>query len=277
MQNLTIEYSFQNLSLREKKPKIAWVSETGIIEWSTKDFPQYFPVGKMLEWVLYQKILDHLDQIIIEFGPKLERLKYFKSPFRKLSPSLDFDQRNDIRALIEYRLPDDFDDFSIELQDLNLGLHLTELSRFYLYFANHLPQMTFSNLSDHSAKVLLSKDDVVMTEWYLPYVFGTQRIEWIVEANDSDKKWITKLKECFECDDANDWSYFENGFDLFILSNKYWSIWIQGDLTRWEIALICINLLSEIYPCSKDFNQIESLITSRCCPWPQSKVEVNLS
>ncbi len=277
MQNLILEYSLEEISLRIKKPKVAWISEAGVIEWSTINFPTNFPIGKMLDWVLYQDILDHLDQIILELGPKIERLKYFRAPFKKLNPSLDSNQRDELRALIEYRLPDEFTDFSIELQDLNLGLNLTELGKFYLYFAHHLPQMNFKSSSDQIAKVFLSKNEVTIREWNLPYTFDLQSIRWSTGIVDSEKEWIFRLKECFECEDTSDWSYFESGFDLFILSNNHWTIWIQGDLTSWEIALICINLLCEIYPCSSNFDQIQSLITSRCRPWPQSKVQVNLS
>ena len=277
MQDLRIEYNLKNILLRVKTPKVAWVSGAGIIEWSTYDFPQSFPVGKILDWILYQKILDHLNELIIELGSKLERLKYFRAPFMQLSPNLSIEQRNEIRALIEYRIPDDYNDFSIELLDLNVGLNLTELSRFYLYFANYLPQMSFTDSLESSAKVTLSKDDEVLREWSLPYIWNLQRIDWLMQANSPNQEWVAKLKECFECEDTSDWSYFENGFDLFILSNKNWSIWIQDDLTSWEIALICMNLLCEIYPCSSKFDEIKSLITSKCCPWPHTKVEVNLS
>lgn len=277
MQNLSIEYSIQDFLLRVKTPKVAWISETGIIEWSTKDFPESFPVGKMLDWVIYQNILDHLDHIILELGPKLERLKYFRAPFKKLDPSLPKEQMCELRALIEYRLPDEFNDFSIELQGSNLGLDLTELSKFYLYFAHHLPQMNFTYSLDQSLTVLLSKDQTTVREWNLPFTINTQAIKWLSAANDLKKEWIIKLKECFQCEDNDQWSYFQTGFDLFIISNKHWTIWIHGELTTWELCLICLNLLSEIYPTSNDFNEIKSLITSRCCPWPQCKVEVNLS
>ena len=277
MQNLSIEYSIQDFSLRVKTPKVAWISETGIIEWSTKDFPESFPVGKMLDWVLYQNISDHLDHIILELGPKLERLKYFKTPFKKLKPSLPAEQIGELRALIEYRLPDEFNDFSIELQDLNLGLHLTELSKFYLYFAHHLPQMNFTDSSEESVTVLLSKDQTLIREWNLPFTLDIQAIKWLSSDNDLQKEWIIKLKECFQCEDDKQWSFFQTGFDLFIISNKHWTIWIQGELTTWELCLICLHLLCEIYPPSSNFDQIKSLIISRCCPWPQSKVQVNLS
>tara|TARA_Y100000589_G_scaffold262090_1_gene252347 strand:- start:677 stop:1510 length:834 start_codon:yes stop_codon:yes gene_type:complete len=277
MNNLRIKYSLNDLSLRVKNPHVAWVSDAGIIEWCTTDFPQKFPVGRLLDWILYQKILTHLDQIILELGSKLERLKYFRAPFKKLTPNITAEEMIEVRALIEYRLPDEFHDFVIELESSDSGLQLTELSRFYLYFAHHLPQMDFTDCLQYSEKVYLRKGEVIIKEWNLPYTFEIQRIDWLNGRIDSEKKWITRLRDCFQFDETSEWSLLENGFDLYILSSKHWTIWIQGEMTSWELALICVNLLSEIYPQSSNFGKINSLININCCPWPQSRVEVNLT
>tara|TARA_Y100000589_G_scaffold52171_1_gene43419 strand:- start:1022 stop:1855 length:834 start_codon:yes stop_codon:yes gene_type:complete len=277
MHDLSIKYSLNDLSLRVKKPQVAWVSDAGITEWCTSDFVKSFPLGRLLDWFLYKKILRHLDEIISEFGPKLERIKYFRAPFKKLSPNISSNQMNELRAIIEYRLPDEFTDYVIELESSDTGLYLTELSKFYLYFANHLPKMEFTDCLQYTEKVCLRKDEVITKEWDLPYTFEVQRIDWLGIPTESTKRWMMQLKDCFKFDDASEWSFLESGFDLYLISNNHWSIWIQGELTSWELALICIKLLSEVYPHSSSFDQITSLIARKCCPWPQSRVEVCLT
>ena len=43
----------------------------------------------ILDWILYQKILDHLNELIIELGSKLEGTEILQSPVYATRPNLD--------------------------------------------------------------------------------------------------------------------------------------------------------------------------------------------
>lgn len=276
MPNLRIDYISDTIIFRTRRPAITWISREDRVEWQTDDFPSVNLVGNLLDWVLHERILMQLDKLLIQSPSQNEKFRYFRNILQKLTPDTEWQSAEAFRSQIECRLTDEFSDYQFELNDISRNKIITDLSKFYMYLALHIPGLDFITIPSNSSIINICNCENSVKELMIPNVLELRKIDWKARSNASSFNWINAVRSGFDFCDQPEWFYFENGFDLHILSCEQWTIWLRGELNEWEIALIVINMIKEVYTPIENFDSVFADIKRNCCIWPNSSVEVSL-
>ena len=277
MSKVSIDYSVNDLVFRSRQLHISWISQDDSVEWQTIDAPSIYPTGVLADWVIFESILKNLNNLLSVNNHQYENFRYFRDLIANLSPDTEVNRSNQLRTQIECRLPDEFLDLEFKLLNSESDYLLTDLTKFYLYFSLHLPKIIFPIIGDHCATVQVSKQGELLEQIEIPTAIESRWLNWKSTTASADQAFVKKIKNGFQIENDDPWFYIENGYDLHILSSRYWTLWISGELSEWEIALIVTSLLQEIYPVSNQFEENLNYINQKCSLWQGSRVEVKLA